>query len=170
MPGVTVEMGPEWARFQDSLGRMPEWMPAIVRTHLATLAPELEDRMREAIADNRYTGALEESINHEFQDGGYELHIHPTAKRGAYDAGTLLELGVPHPVRVPWAPIKAWAEFRGLPPFPIWYKIRTQGIDAHPFLDRTRDAGLPQIDEAARRIVAEAAEVLASGQGRSSVR
>lgn len=165
---VTIELGESYKRFNESLAKMPDWMPAIIRTHLDALAPSLEDRMREAVAENRYTGAMEESITHEFQDGGNELHVHPTAKRGAYDAGTLLELGVPHPVRAPWAPIKAWAEFRGLPPFPIWYKIRTQGIDAHPFLDRTARAAEPQIEEAARRMATDAAQALVSGVGKES--
>lgn len=151
---------------QDNLARMPSWMPTIIRTHMDTLGRIVEDRMREAVAPNLYTGALSESIKHHAEDGGYTTVIEPLAKRGNWDAGTILEMGTRPIPNAPWAPIKRWAEFRGLPGWPVLYKIRTQGVDAHPFLERTDAASQPHLTETARRIIDEAADKIVHGGGK----
>lgn len=38
--------------------------------------------------------------------------------------------------RLPWAPIDEWASRKGIPTFPVWHKIRTQGITANPYHER----------------------------------
>lgn len=152
----------------ENLAAMPAWMPAVIRTHMDTLGEIGVDRMREAVADNRYTGDLEESITHRASDGGYTQTIAPEAQRGNYDAGALLEMGT-RPHTPPWAPIAAWADFRGLPAFPVWYGIKVSGTAAHPFLDRTLRALEPQITEAAFRIVTTAAALVLRGGGTVSL-
>lgn len=124
-----------------SLTTAPQWTPRKVQRTLKTLGPAAVRRMKEAVNPHWYTGALEESIRAEYHDGGMTVEIGPAAKRGKWDAGLLLELGVPHGIpRAPWGPIAAWANYRGLPAFPIWYKIRTVGVAEHPFLERTVEA------------------------------
>jgi len=153
-----------------NLQALPRWLPAIVRVHLDTLGTIAVDRMRETIEPHRYTGVLQDSIEHHPEDGGYTQAIYPTAQRGGrWDAGALLELGTAPIPRLPWAPIKAWAEFRGVPAFPVWYKIRTQGVSPHPFLERTMTALGPQIEEAAFRIVTTMVGEILRGGGTESI-
>ena len=122
--------------------------------------------MKEAIAKHRYTGALEGSISGEFTDGGYTLTISPKALRGnRWDAGVLLEQGTGPIPRAPWLPISRWAEFRGLPAVSIWLKIRAVGVTAHPFLERTLTATMPEVRTAAVEIVTQMAEKALFGDG-----
>jgi len=37
---------------------------------------------------------------------------------------------------LPWAPIEEWAQKKGLPTFPVWHKIRTEGVSANPYHER----------------------------------
>ncbi len=150
---------------QHNLERSPDWMPTIIRTHFLTLRTEVVDRMKEAVLENRYTGALEDSISGEFEDSGMELTISPKAMRAEWDAGTLLEMGT-RPHAAPWAPIAAWSDFRGLPAFPVWYAILTRGTQPHPFLERTLEASESQILETGRRIVSDSAEAILFGTGK----
>src|SRR3990167_4555125 len=155
-----------------NLQALPRWLPAIVRVHLDTLGTIAVDRMREMIEPHRYTGILQDSIEHHPEDGGYTQAIYPTAQRGGrWDAGALLELGTGPIPRLPWAPIKAWAEFRGIPAFPVWWKIKTQGVSPHPFLQRTLDDGQSKdaINEAAVRIITDAALEVVQDSGVSSI-
>ena len=125
---------------------------------LKHLGPIAVRRMREAVDPNRYTGALEKSIHADYRDGGLTVEIGPTATRGKWDAGLLLELGVPHGIaRAPWSPIKAWADFRGIPAFPVWWKIRTEGVEAHPFLQRTVDSFESDVDAARSKLADDVA-------------
>ena len=159
---------PDVQRVRDNIAQLPRWMPAIMRTHMKTLRTVAVDAMREAVLENRYTGSLEESIRGEFEDDGKRLIVGPTVKRGRWDGGLILEMGTRPIPKLPFAPIKKWAEFRGLPPFPIWHKIKTEGVSPHPFLDRTMKALEPRIDEAARRMAEDVAEAVVSGRGTES--
>ncbi len=148
-----------------SLTTAPSWTPSKVQRTLKTLGPVVVRRMKEAVNANRYTGALEESIRAEYRDSGLTVEIGPTAQRGKWDAGLLLELGVPHGIpRAPWAPIAAWASYRGLPAFPIWYKIRTEGIAAHPFLERTVEAIEGDVEAATGRLLDDLARAALYGE------
>ena len=164
---VVVE-SPDLRRVKDNIGQLPRWMPAIVRTHLKTLSTVAVDTMREAVAEHHYTGSLEDSIRAEFTDAGKTLTVGPTVKRGRWDGGLILETGTRPIPKLPWAPIKKWADFRGIPAWPVFYHIKTEGVAAHPFLDRTMKAMEPRIDEAARRMAEDAAEAVVSGRGTES--
>jgi hypothetical protein len=39
----------------------------------------------------------------------------------------------------PVAPIREWAEFRGLPWWPVWYSITQRGTKANPYIERSMD-------------------------------
>ena len=166
---ITIRSDGTLEKFTANLNRLPEWLPAIVRQNFIPLRASAIDRMREAIAANRYTGALEQSLQGKFSDNGWTLTINPTVMRGKYDGGAILELGTKPIPNCPWLPIKAWAEFRGVPAYPVWMKIRTKGVSAHPYLQRTLDKLLPFIQEIARRIVMDMAESVVSGRGTKSI-
>ena len=166
---LRIEVDSTLEAINANLQALPRWMPAVIRIHLDTLGTIAVDRMREAVEPNRYTGALADSVDHHPQDDGYTQAIYPDAKRGTWDAGALLELGTQPIPRAPWAPIKAWADFRGLPAFPVWWKIRNEGVNPHPFLERTMQALEPQINEAALRMVATSVDQILHGGGTESV-
>lgn len=164
---VVIE-SPDLQRVKDNIAQLPRWMPAIVRTHLKTLGTVAVDTMREAVAEHRYTGSLEDSIRAQFTDNGKTLTVGPTVKRGRWDGGLILEMGTRPIPKLPWMPIKKWADFRGVPAWPIFYKIKTEGVTPHPFLDRTMKALEPRIDEAVRRMAEAVAEAVVSGRGTES--
>ena len=149
-----------------NIGKMPTWMPALVRENMLTLRDIAVDNMREAVSENNYTGALADSIQGTFEDGGMTVDIHPTVQRGRWDGGAILELGTGPIPNAPWIPIRDWAESKGLPGFPVWFKIRAEGVAAHPFLDRTYEKTEPRIEETGRRIVEKAAEMVLFGGGK----
>jgi len=168
MPEYTLTGDDVWKRIESNMERAPDWMPTVIRTHFLTLSPEVVDRMKEAVAENRYMGDLEDSISGEFSEGGYTLTVSPKAQRGAWDAGALLEMGT-RPHAAPWSPIAEWAEFRGIPAFAAWYTILTVGTQPHPFLDRTLEESMPQIQEAGRRMAEETANNALFGAGKTGL-
>ena len=130
------------ARFKST----PRWIPGRSEKHMRRLGGKAVRRMKYAVMENVYTGALQDSVKDFYEDRGMTVLISPTVMRGRYDGGSILELGTRPIPNAPWIPIAKWAAFRGLPAFPIVYKIRTQGVDAHPFLDRTLIDTTPDID------------------------
>jgi hypothetical protein len=130
-----------------NLKTAPDWMPKVVSKAAHQLGPAAVDIMRDVTDANRYTGALGESISDEYSNNDYTVTISPKAMRGGkWDAGLLLEFGTRPIPNAPWAPIKAWANFRGLLAFPVWLKIRRAGVSAHPFLDRALENLSAEID------------------------
>lgn len=125
--------------FAAKLAAAPEWMPAIYERHMPELGGMVAEIMQGVIEPNRYTGALQDSIVSRYDPLAQAVRIYPTAQRGQWDAGTILELGTGPIPGAPWGPIKAWADFRGVEAFPVWWSIRTVGVKPHPFLRRTLD-------------------------------
>ncbi len=125
--------------FGAKLDDVAEWFPEIVGRHMPLLGSALEDVMHTLLEPNRYTGALQDSITSEYDQVARAVSIYPQAQRGNFDAGALLELGTGPIPNAPWGPIKEWADFRGLPAFPVWWAIREHGVKPHPFLQRTLD-------------------------------
>ena len=159
-------------RVTAKLAQAPQWMPQIYIRHMPNLGGQIADIMEGVLENNRYTGALQGSITSTYDPSKAEVAIRPTAQRGGrWDAGALLELGTGPIPRLPWAPIKAWAEFRGIPAFPVWWKIKTQGVSPHPFLQRTLDDGQSKdaVNEAAVRIITDAALEVVQDSGVSSI-
>lgn len=133
-----------------------QWVPRAIHPHMRKLGPRLKEVMQEAVLDNRYTGTLDKSIKDDYDPAQLELTVGPTAKRGSYDAGVILELGTRPIPNAPWAPIKKWARRRGIDnAFPIWYAIRTRGVQAHPFVERSMQGSLGEIDRTAQAIADE---------------
>lgn len=140
--------------FVNNARNAPAWMPRLLDSVMRPLGDKIVSNMQAAVDKNKYTGELSESITSEYDMEAARLEISPKALRGGkWDAGLILELGTRPIPNLPWAPIKAWAEFRGLPAFPIWFKIREQGVSAHPFLDRTLETSMPDIDRTAQELV-----------------
>lgn len=120
-----------------------------IKSTLRNVGLKVTNVMREKIAPNRYTGALEQSITETFieTENLTILEVGPTLKRGKWDAGKLLEGGTGPNPRAPFGPIAAWAISKGLPPGPIWQKIRREGTEAHPFIWATYRESLPIIEQ-----------------------
>ena len=168
---VSIKSDGVLERIAQNLGRLPEWMPTIIRVHMDTLGAIVVDEMKQQVHEHRYIGTLEDSIKHFSDEGGYTQRIYPTAMRGAYDAGTILELGTKPIPKAPWGPIKKWALVRGISqPFFVLKKIRLEGVTAYPFLDNTLKASEGHITEAARRMVITAAEQILYGGGKVGTR
>lgn len=158
MPVITIRSDGVLERVAAKLQAAPSWFPQVYETHMPLLGRAVERIMYGLIEPNRYTGALQNSIQSEYDGSKKEVSIFPTAQRGAYDGGAILEEGT-RPHTPPWAPIAAWAEFRGLEPFPVWWGIVEHGTQAHPFLERTiNDYQTTQaIDTAAQNIANDSA-------------
>lgn len=166
---ITIKSDGVLEKIADNIGKLPSWTPAIFRTYLPPLGNRVVKEMRDAVEENRYTGSLSDSIQSQYNDADYSVTIRPTVKRGAYDGGAILELGTKPIPNCPWMPIKKWAEFRGLPAFPIWYSIRMHGVKAHPFVRRTYDSSENMIKETAQRIAQDEAVSILYGYGTVSV-
>lgn len=137
------------------------WMPQVIKKNLTALKPYIVENMRDVLSVTNYSGKTSRSVRGHVQGAPVELFVEPTAKRGSYDAGLIRELGTRPIPNAPWKPIKKWAIARGLPPFPVWYKIRTRGIGKHPFLEPTIVRSRRDFDDAAGWIVKMAAQRLA---------
>jgi hypothetical protein len=59
------------------------------------------------------------------------------------------------PHAAPWSEIDAWAKFRGLPTFPIWYSILKKGTKANPYVDRAMDQTLQDVQQYLDRAMKE---------------
>lgn len=117
------------------------WRGEFLEENMRRLGWRIAHLMQRQIKGHTYTGALTGSIRSQYDPGTSRLEIGPTQKRGRYDAGLLLQRGTRPIARLPFAPIAAWAEHRGLPAGPVWWKIKTKGVDAHPFLEETLARG-----------------------------
>ena len=166
---ITVKSDGVLEQVRANLDKLPQWYPAIIRTHLPRLGERIVEVMRSTVEPNRYTGGLSDSITSEYDDGEQSVAIFPTVERGQYDGGLILELGTRPIPNAPYAPIAAWADFRGLPAFPVWWKIRVEGVTAHPFLQATLEASESLIDETGRRIVTDMADSVLTGAGKVSL-
>ena len=121
----------------------------IIRDELSMAGEAISRVMRNHLARRDYTGNLALSVMKEVHTGtNPRVEIGPTAQRGGFQAGAILEHGTGPIPSLPFAPIRKWAEFRGLPAGPIWYKIKTEGVSAHPWLEEV--ASDPEVQQARR--------------------
>ena len=124
----------------------PSWHKQYVRKNMMELGRRVAYVMQQEIEPHRYTGKLSNSIKSVYSESGKpKVEIGPTAKRGKYDAGLILERGTKPITNLPFAPIQRWATFRGLSARGVWYKIKHFGVDAHPFLQRTLNSPRTQV-------------------------
>jgi len=136
----------------------------ILGARLDGLGRRIRYVMKQRLHGHRYTGALEDSVN--YLVSGNRVEIGPTAKRGRYDAGWLLQAGTGPISKLPFGPIAKWAAFRGLPAGPIWYKIKTQGVKAHPWLEDVEADGRTRvaIENTARALAMQIASYAVLGE------
>lgn len=142
------------------------WVPQEIGYHMRRLGPRAVKRMRDAVRPNRYTGALEDSIADHYSNNDLRVEIYPSAQRGRWDAGTILELGTRPIPRAPYWPIATWAFVKGAPMPGAWLKIRMRGVSAHPFLDRTMGALDPDLSRATMDMAESIAVRLLWGAGK----
>lgn len=142
------------AELADHMASAPLWAPQFIDANMEGLGRRVSAIMKAQVKRHRYKGDLEDSITHDYDSFRIRLEIGPRHKRGKYDAGLLLQRGTKPIPNVPFGPIKRWAEFRGLPAGPVWWKIKTKGVSAHPFLGETLQRGDTQtaIKHTAQRI------------------
>jgi len=165
---ITVKSDGVLEKFINNAQTAGDWLPGVIEAGLTDLGVVIEGKMRENVAQHRYTGALEDSITSEYRP--MQVEIGPTAKRGnGVDAGVILELGTKPIPNLPWSPIKAWADFRGIPAGPVWQSIRDNGVKPHPFLNRTLVASEGAITNAAQAIADKAAERMVDVSGATPV-
>lgn len=130
-----------------NLKAAPSWLPKSISQATHKLGPAGVNVLREAVAPNLYTGALSDSVSAEYAEDDRVVTISPKALRGGkWDAGLLLEFGTKPIPNAPWAPIAAWAAFKGAPMPGAWLKIRQLGVSPHPFLDRALEMMGYEID------------------------
>ena len=133
---------------------VPHWAPEFIEGNMRTLGGRIRYVTREILKRHRYTGALDESVEAVYDTAMQRLEVGPTAMRGQYSAGIILERGTQPIANAPFGPIAAWAESKGLPAGPVWWKIKTKGVSPHPWLGdviadgRTKTA----IEHTAKRI------------------
>lgn len=130
-----------------------EWRP-----DWGTFTKKLQDKMREAAYKSLFrggyliqgdarrlcpvnTGLLRSSITVEGNFSGLYVKI-----------GTNLSYAAPvefgsRPHTPPFAPIRDWAEKKGLPAGAIWQSIRQHGTKPHPYLKPALDKNIDKIKE-----------------------
>ena len=132
------------------------WAPQFVNANMEGLGRRVAFLLKLQVRRHKITGKFEESIKHFYDEYRLRLEVGPTRKYGSrgWDAGLILQRGTRPIPNLPFAPIARWAAFRGLPAGPVWWKIKTRGVSAHPFLYETLARGDVQtaISSTARRI------------------
>ena len=108
-----------------------------VKDTMEHMGPIIVNMMRRQMAPHRYRGDLENSIEWSYNPSTRELRVGSNLMRGSYNALAILERGTRPNDAVPFAPIAAWASFRGLPAGPIWMSIKQRGLMAHPVTEPT---------------------------------
>lgn len=135
MPQVLTVDNKQLEAMADRFAQIPGMRAMFVRRNLTELGRELKTVVNRALEEHRYTGALQQSLGVAV-DGDW-LEVGPTRKYGGgWDAGWILQSGTRPIARVPFEPIRRWAEFRGLPAGPVWYKIKTKGVSGHSWLEK----------------------------------
>lgn len=148
MPLINIKSDGVLEQVAANLANTPSWMPKIARRAIRWIGPRAVGHMQDMLGRNYYTGALMRSVKDEYGRNDSVVTISPTAMRGQWDAGLILEFGTRPIPRAPWAPIARWAEVKGAPMPGAWLKIRREGVSAHPFLNDTLDAVKVDLDEA----------------------
>ena len=168
MVSISVDTS-EIRRVIANFGTASSWMPPIVDKDMIALGAKLKQIMKEQVKPRYYTGKLEGSIQSDYNSGTKTLEIGPTAKRGNYDAGLIIELGTRRISGVPFKPIRDWGMARNLNMKQIrgaWLKIRDRGVSPHPFLMETmnRPDFQAALQDAATKMGVEiAAKAIAGG-------
>lgn len=139
----------------------PEIAAKVTAARLDALGRRVKYLMGIQLKSRRYTGALADSIDYAVNMAQKSVAIGPTAKRGRWDAGMLLEMGTRPIPNLPFGAIARWAEFRGIPAGAVWWKIKTKGVTAHPFLRETLNRG--DVETAIRNTAGAIAHELTAG-------
>ena len=110
---------------------------AQVEATMEHMGPIIVNMMRRQMSSHRYKGDLENSIEWSYNPSKRELRIGSNLMRGTFNALAILERGTGPNPSVPFAPIAAWAAFRGIPAGPVWMSIKQKGIKGYPVTEPT---------------------------------
>ena len=143
---------PDLERIAENISTLPSQHDEFIRRNLGALGRRVAYIMTVVLAEHKVTGSLKDSVQSVVTPG--QVEIGPTAKSGRWDRGLLLEQGTGPIPNLPFGPIAAWAEFRGIPAGPVWMTIKREGVKPHPFIDDVLYRGDTQvaIENTARRI------------------
>jgi len=143
--GYSLEI--DWSNFERLVGTL-EGVPDRV---CELTALDLEKSIKNELEDSKYTGQLRASWRAD-QNKGAEvmggLFNVVTSHRGSIGAEWVVGSPLPRaaylndgtrPHCPPKAPIKKWAEFKGLPWFAVWKGICEHGTKANPYIDRAQE-------------------------------
>ena len=147
MPVINIRSDGVLEQVAANLAAAPSWMPKIKRKAIKWIGPRAVKKMQGMLGRNYYTGALMRSVEDEYTEEDSVVTISPTAQRGRWDAGLILEFGTGPIPNAPWAPITRWAGVKGAPIPGAWLKIRRVGVAAHPFMDDTLVAVTDDLDK-----------------------
>ena len=153
-----------------NLLRAKLWMPIVINRVMRKLGSDIVPIIKDEIEPHRYRGILSDSVRSTYNETAQELTIGPNAKRGEYDAGTILELGTKPIKNVPWHKIQAWGLARGLnlkQTRGAWLKIREKGVSAYPFIEKVtrRSDFLAVLENAGGKIGHDMAAEVFKGTG-----
>lgn len=140
--GYSLEI--DWSNFERLCGEI-QGVPDKV---CEITALDLEKSIKRELDDSKYTGQLraswraDKNSGHEVLGGLFQL---TTTRKGGAGAEWIVGSNLPRaaylndgtrPHTPPMKPIQEWAEFKGLPWFPIWLGIVEHGTKANPYIDR----------------------------------
>ncbi len=120
-----------------SLSKTVAEMSQTVEDTMEHMGPIIVRMMQREVAKHRYKGELEASVEYSYTSSKRELRVGSNLMRGQYNALALLERGTAPNSAVPFGPIQAWAETKGLPAGPIWMSIKQRGVMPHPIVEPT---------------------------------
>jgi hypothetical protein len=135
------------ARFK----RAPEIMKELFEANFTTLGGTIAWVMREQMAEKKYTGDMERSVQWEVQSSPPQLKVGPEASHSVF----VKEGTAPH-----WAPIEpliAWAHWKlgdAKAAYMVQKKIAAFGTEGHDFIEMTLQDGRFQaaLTNTARRL------------------
>lgn len=136
---------------------------AAIEPIMLDLGDSIAGEMKASVEDNAYTGALSDSMEANYNPRTGRLLVRPMLLRGGYWGGDLLEYGS-KPHYAPWAPIKEYADYRGIPAGALWYTIATEGTKPHPFMQRAFQSSAKFIKDATGQITKALAGLYLNGQ------
>lgn len=136
LPTIEVDLS-ELQQLADDLKIAPQKAIRSIHKSMNRFGPKAVRAFRKVLEKNTYTGQLMDSVSYDYSESAFELEAGTTLKRGNFDGGSILEYGTRPIPNVPWRPLYNWAVFKGFDnPFALVAKIRGQGVNPHPFVQK----------------------------------
>ena len=133
----------DWSAIDRLSGAVPGASDLTAKNIALHLLGELKDRTPKA-----KTGQLHSSWMISQKENGTWVVGSPYKWAEYVNTGT-------RPHKAPFDAIREWAEFKGLPWFPIWLAIARRGTRANPYIDRSIEATQKMVSVIANQAIAE---------------